>query len=162
MVVTFDDAFRDVLVPAVYIASKGVRTIVFVPTAHIGQLFPYSPYDVMTGQELAYLAGQGVELGSHGHQHRDMRRMTQNVRLGSLEMSKEILESLGAKVKAFAPPHGHMDKELIRDALDSGLFKEVFGTLLYPAGHHGSFTRNPANMSGYMTGVGEGSWPWEK
>lgn len=162
LTVTFDDGFRDTLLPAIWCAQRHkVRTIVFVPTAHIGQLFPYAPYDVIGGQEIAYLAGQGVEIGSHGHQHRDMRRMGKGVVEASLGISKEILDSLTPKgTTTFAPPHGQLTQAMVESANAMGMV-EVFGTTLFPAGHYGSRERLNANMDGMRDAGGEKPWPWE-
>lgn len=165
LVVTFDDAFRDVMVPAIWSAIKHeIRTIVFVPTCHMGQVFPYAPYDVMDGSEIGFLSGQGVEIGSHGHRHEDMRKVQIGVIEGALSMSKEILEGLtGKRVRAMAPPHGHFDERLVRLAKEIG-YEEVHGTNLHSAGKvPGTVGRWQADMNGYrdLDGV-EHLWPWEE
>jgi peptidoglycan/xylan/chitin deacetylase (PgdA/CDA1 family) len=115
LVVTFDDGFRNVLVPAVRCVGFGIRTIVFISTAYIGGRFPYSPYEVLTEDELLFLAEHGVEVGSHGYTHEDMRVLKHGGRWEFIR-SLEILGNILGKVPTvFAPPHGLFDMELIEE-----------------------------------------------
>jgi len=158
LVVTFDDAFSDVMVPAMLSAKMGIRTIVFVPTAHIGKVFPYAPYRVMSNVELRYVAAMGVELGSHGHNHVSWLEMPiDDVRM-EMEVSRKLIQPLVAgldqQTLTIAPPHGKFLPEHIRMTVDSG-FGGVFGTHLYPVEAEGATPRCLANMEGYLNEAGE-------
>lgn len=165
LVVTFDDAYRDAMVPALMATQRHkIRTIVFVPTAHIGKPFPRTPYDVMHGSELAYLAGLGVELGSHGHDHRDMRRLPRGLAESHLALSAEILTHLGSQPKVFAPPHGHLNRMLVEIANELPYPMALWGTNIDLAGKlPGSAARALADEHGYVDYDGHSHlWPWEE
>lgn len=165
LVITFDDAYRDVLIPACIARQKyRVRTVVFVPTAHIGKAFPRTPYDVMHGSELAFMAGYGVELGSHGHDHRDMRRLPAGLLASHLALSKEILEHLDGVLagRVFAPPHGYLTPDMASIAYAAG-FGSTWGTNIDGAGKIPvTEARALADEHGYVDYEGRShAWPWE-
>lgn len=156
LVVTFDDAFQDCIVPAIQCAKLGIRTIVFVPTDHMGEVFPYAPYPVVTRLEAAYLALNGVELGSHSHSHTSwlqLSRTAVTMEVGaSFAILKELLSSIGAAYENIpvAPPHGEFT-ESMGDLLVKNGVKEIFGTNLGPVGKKPAFKfRHLARAAGYL------------
>lgn len=161
--ITFDDAFRDILVPAIWAVQRmEIATTVFVPTAHMGQVFPGTPYDVMDGSEIAYMHGQGVNIGSHSHRHEDHRYLYGQTLGAHCWMSGQILKGLtGVAPNDIALPHGHFRPEFVPIAESEG-YERVWGTNLYPAGRHGSLARCLAGMSGYVDELGvDQEWEWE-
>jgi len=160
LVVTFDDAFADVMVPALFSAKMGIRTIVFVPTAHVGKMFPYSPYRVMSNSELRYIAAMGVELGSHGHTHVPWTELPTDDVAMEMSISKKLLDPVlegltnRQEEMVIAPPHGKFGPLHVTLARNAG-FKEIFGTYLYPVEMDGAVARCLANMEGYLNEAGE-------
>lgn len=155
-VVTFDDAYRDCLIPAIRAVGMGIRVIIFVPTAHVGQLFPYAPYDVMTWDEILFAADNGVEIGSHGHRHDDMTKMSA---FGYEDFctSVNILRRRVKYCNVFAPPHGHFNFALANAAERFGI--ELWGTYLNSMDHDLSSRecvsfRCLADQDGFLDGEG--------
>jgi peptidoglycan/xylan/chitin deacetylase (PgdA/CDA1 family) len=165
LVLTFDDGFLDVIVPAIWATKTfNIRVIVFVPTAHIGQRFPGSPYGVMSKGDLAFLFENGVEIGSHGHLHLVMTLFSRDYLHQIFESSKEVLGGIIGEVPlVFAPPHGKIDMKLISVAKKHG-FEQIFGTNISPAGKvDGVYARCLASMEGFVDENGvENKWPWEE
>lgn len=155
--VTFDDGYRDVLVPAMAAADLGIPTTIFVSAAHVGGVFPYAPYEMATLQELVYARDRGVEIGGHGHQHLDMRKMSSIQLVTEIQLMERVLGEF--ELKSMAPPHGHYDKRLVELL---GPRYTVYGTGIFPAGHWGTVKRIEANMDGFFGEDGiEVKWPWE-
>ncbi len=163
--ITFDDAYRDVMVPAMYSKSLGIRTIVFTATDTIGKGLYFSPLDTMSWVELKWISrAEGVEIGHHGCSHIPWSCVADNHAFGEIRAGADALsERLPGVPFTLAPPHGSYTKDQYEFAIACG-FTEVFGTVLYPAGHFGT-KRLLANMSGYRDSIAPGSdgipWPWE-
>jgi peptidoglycan/xylan/chitin deacetylase (PgdA/CDA1 family) len=117
VVITFDDAYRDVLEYA-YPVLEGLRLpwTVFVPTAFIGGTNGWDagvtgvqPRAIMSADELAALArAPRVELGSHSVDHRRIAALPPTEMQRQVRESKAALEALGATVTSFAYPYGRL------------------------------------------------------
>ncbi|MCB9833862.1 MAG: polysaccharide deacetylase family protein [Planctomycetes bacterium] len=71
--------------------------------------------------QLAELAAAGVEIGSHGVTHRDLRTLTDAELEAELKRSRERLEeSAGVAVAGLAYPYGRFDDRVIRAARACG------------------------------------------
>ena len=125
---TFDDGYahlREVLPPLV--EEFGLAPIIFVPTYWIGRsnTWDYSALfrreRHLNGGEARELAGLGVRFGSHGHTHRDLRRLTEKDRRAELRESKERLEDiLGRAVTSLSYPFGGCDTRVVSAAAEAG------------------------------------------
>lgn len=178
MIVTFDDAYRDSMIPAIISAKLGIRTIVFVSSYHIGSYIPKVPYEVMTSTELMYLLENKVELGSHGWTH------TSFSRLGRCTFENEVLESLKdiqqLKLAAYfanldkdppkmsdkipiAPPHGEYTIDQYKWLKALSDIEDVYGTVLPPVGNMG-IRRLLCSEKGYVEDPSFETklWPWEE
>jgi len=167
--VTFDDGFGDVLIPASVCAGMGIKTTVFVPTAYIGQSFPYAPIRVVTDQEIRWMAMQGVIVGSHGHVHLPWTERGDGDVEFDIKMSLDHISMLTAMEESqpveppIAPPHGKFLPEHVEMVGDLG-GGMVYGTNIFPAGQlNHCHWRWLANMSGYVK-YGETEevlWDWK-
>jgi len=93
LTITFDDAYRDVLVPALQAKHMGIRTIVFTSTDMIGKGLYYSPIDTMTWPELGYLHGSGgVEIGHHGCSHIPWSGLSEGFVRGEIRSGAEAMK----------------------------------------------------------------------
>ncbi|UCC43204.1 MAG: polysaccharide deacetylase family protein [Candidatus Zixiibacteriota bacterium] len=124
--VTFDDGYehlRDVL-PRLMQKHKFVP-LVLVPTAWLGKpnRWDYSHFlcnvPHLDKPGIRDLAGQGVQFGTHGHNHIDLTRCSPDVAREELRRSRQILEDiLGHAVTAISYPFGRVNasvKDLARE-----------------------------------------------
>jgi peptidoglycan/xylan/chitin deacetylase (PgdA/CDA1 family) len=162
LVITFDDAYSDVFVPALYCRELGVRVIIFVPTAHIGDFIDGVPLEVVSESDIGGLLRHDVEFGSHGHNHLDWSSLADEQVEQQLISSRSIIYSLKKESSPFllAPPHGKFNLQNISDASDLG-FTEIYGTL-DNRGSEKVIRRCLADMNGYVedSEVGLVPWPW--
>ena len=168
-VVTFDDAYADCLEPAMFSASQGVETIIFAPTAHLGQFIHGVPLRVMGVHELILAMRSGVQIGSHGSKHVDWRRLSEEEVSGELWLSTNALRQLRISANKstdgaylLAAPYGSFDLNHIELAESLG-FTGFYGTL-DNRGSNKVITRCLANMDGYIEDKEGGLrlWPWEE
>jgi peptidoglycan/xylan/chitin deacetylase (PgdA/CDA1 family) len=114
--ITFDDGYRDVLTEAwPLLQAYGFTASVFIVPPALGDVAPWEPEGgerarLLTSAEVAELAEQGIEFGSHTLTH------PQLTALGSEEVTRELAESrlalrerLGLDAAAIAYPYGDVD-----------------------------------------------------
>jgi peptidoglycan/xylan/chitin deacetylase (PgdA/CDA1 family) len=112
---TFDDAFRELLVHAVPVLRRlGFSATVYVPTAYIGRSSTWlrgvgeADRAVLDADELRELAGVGIECGAHSHTHAPLDVIPAESARVEVELSKRVLEeTLGCEVRTFAYPFGY-------------------------------------------------------
>jgi len=130
--ITFDDAYRSVLTRALPVLERyGFPATVFAPTAWLGDRNRWDPeydleLDVMSGEELAELAGRGFEVGSHGHRHIDLSRASDDEVREDLGASvARIGELLGRPPRFLSYPYGR-SSDAARRAVHEAGFEEAF------------------------------------
>ena len=106
VVVTADDAFRDVVEPLR--RHAGVRPLLFVPTAAVGGPAGWlDGEEVASWKELADLAESGVALGAHGRTHAQLPELADALAEEELRGSRDDLaRQLRIDAVAFAYPNG--------------------------------------------------------
>jgi peptidoglycan/xylan/chitin deacetylase (PgdA/CDA1 family) len=136
LVVTFDDAYRSVIEQAHPILSGlGVPATVFVPTGHVGNRVPRSwPgvdrwlkgsfEDELIGaswDELASLASDGWEIGSHTRSHPRLPELDDSALTEELKGSRVDCEDrLGVPCRSIAYPYGDDDDRVAEVARRAG------------------------------------------
>jgi peptidoglycan/xylan/chitin deacetylase (PgdA/CDA1 family) len=124
--ITFDDAlgsFADVALPV--LQGLDVPVTLYVPTAWVGTRAGWmdAPERIVSWDELRELDAAGVEIGAHGHRHREL-----DVGPGAVEdirTSKRVLEDeLQHAVRSFAYPFGAHDRR-IRDEVEAAGFESA-------------------------------------
>ncbi|WP_316797789.1 polysaccharide deacetylase family protein [Pedobacter frigidisoli] len=139
VILTFDDGAAklfDFAVPL--LIQKGMKAVFFIPTAQIGG---YNEWDVrsantpkidlMDAAQLRYLSENGMEVGSHGHEHLYGHKITENQFINELHNSKNILENIIAKpVVSFCYPYGEVPENYRQLLQDAGYH---YGTSIYQA-----------------------------
>jgi peptidoglycan/xylan/chitin deacetylase (PgdA/CDA1 family) len=113
--ITFDDGFASVPRDAApMLAERGLTATVFCVAGHLGGSNSWSSQparaprrELATAEELAALAGQGFEIGSHGMEHLPLNRVSEEVLRRELLGSKEVLgNAAGRPVRSLAYPYG--------------------------------------------------------
>lgn len=120
VMITFDDGYLDNYKYVFPILKKyKIKAVIFLIAAEIGN----NP-DLMTWQQVLEMQESGlVSFGSHGLNHKNIRRMDENLALQELRESKRILEEkLGHKVESFCYPFGAggTDKRVRKLVFDAG------------------------------------------
>lgn len=76
---------------------------------------------LLGAEALAELATAGIEIGSHGHRHLDLRGAAPETLRRELEGSKQRLEAIvGRPVESFCYPFGHFDERASDAARSAG------------------------------------------
>jgi peptidoglycan/xylan/chitin deacetylase (PgdA/CDA1 family) len=116
LTLTFDDGGRsatELIAPA--LARRGWPAHFFVTTGQLGSSGFLSP------QDLRRLADQGHLVGSHGHTHRPLTRLSASALRDELRRSRQILEEeLGELVVTLAAPGGFCSARVVEAAADEG------------------------------------------
>jgi peptidoglycan/xylan/chitin deacetylase (PgdA/CDA1 family) len=120
--VTFDDGYHDFLtagVPA--LAAAGARATLYASVGHLGDragwLGRWSPAfgPLLTWDELAEVAGAGVEIGNHSLIHHPLDVLPPEQLRAEIFRSRDELEQrLQQPVRSFAYPHGYNGRR-VRD-----------------------------------------------
>ena len=126
--ITFDDGYRNVLENAVPVLREaGFVATFFVPTAHVGGAnhwdasAPPRGWPILSWNELAELAGEGFEIGSHTRSHPHLPRLDDAALTDELAGSRAELEDrLGTEVPSFCYPFGDHDARTRAAARDAG------------------------------------------
>jgi peptidoglycan/xylan/chitin deacetylase (PgdA/CDA1 family) len=114
---TFDDAFANFATEAwPVLESLGLPATVFVPTGHVGGTNawesggPLPVLPLMDWATLGRLVDSGLELGSHGVTHADLRRVSDAELVDELEASGTMLrDKTGFRATMLAYPYGAVD-----------------------------------------------------
>lgn len=126
---TFDDAFCSVVrTAAPLMAERGLTGTAFCVAGRLGgeNEWPTQPASVPRRRlvdrgELRELAAAGVEIGSHGIDHRPLSRASESELRRQLLDSKAILEEAsGGPVESFAFPYGEPAPSSGRGILERG------------------------------------------
>ena len=109
---TFDDGYRDFVTDALPILERrGLPSTLFVTAAEDRSRLPGGLRRPLVAlEELAEIAGRGVEVGGHGLDHVDLTALDDTTLDDDLERCREILgHHSGRPVTSFAYPYGHHD-----------------------------------------------------
>jgi peptidoglycan/xylan/chitin deacetylase (PgdA/CDA1 family) len=104
--ITFDDGFEDNLsIAAPLLRERALPATVFVTS---GFLTARRPTAMLTGEQLVELEAAGVEVGAHGHTHRQLDVLPRAEARREIRLSKQLVESaVGHPIESFAYPHGY-------------------------------------------------------
>lgn len=127
IVLTFDDGYENVVSKAFPILDRyGFNATVFVCTDLAGKSNKWNRKDSQIRRhasfdELKILFDNGWEIGSHGVDHQNLCKLTENEIISQLSNSKKVLEELFGKVISFAYPYGEFSdfiKKLVKEYYD--------------------------------------------
>ena len=117
--ITFDDGYRDTLtIAAQTLAEKKLPFTVFVSSANITS----GDSKFLNRQELIELSNiSGATIGSHGHAHTHLAKMSPQDVTSDLKHSKDWLEQIVQKpVTTLSYPHGSYNNDVVRIASEIG------------------------------------------
>lgn len=138
VLITFDDGYVCVGEHAVpVLASFGIPSVLYVPTGLIGRsstwLEPRHRHPLMSVDELLSVCSQGVSLGAHGVDHRDLTSLSDaDLRRHTVEPRAALERILGNEVRSFAYPYGTHDARA-RAAVRAAGYRAAFAVRA-PAG----------------------------
>jgi peptidoglycan/xylan/chitin deacetylase (PgdA/CDA1 family) len=131
---TFDDgylSFYEEVFPT--LIDRSIPAAVFIPTDYVGKK---NTWDVTFGinrrwhlswNQLRELRESGIEIGSHGRTHHDLRKLRSERLQNEIEISKKTLEDgLGVEITALALPFGGASVDVFRVARQIG-YQEICG-----------------------------------
>lgn len=115
VLVTMDDGFSSVLTEAAPVLRRyRIPAVAFITTQAIGDpdAGKGAGEAFLTWEQVAALSAAGVTIGSHGHTHRSMAKLSlDEVRVEGLQSRQLIEAHLGKGVTSFAYPYGMRNDE---------------------------------------------------
>jgi peptidoglycan/xylan/chitin deacetylase (PgdA/CDA1 family) len=137
-IVTFDDAYRNILANALpALKDRGIPSTIFVVTEMLGrtaELYDSSASSVddrlvMSTQDLQSVSSVLVTVGSHSVTHPFLSRLTPEEARVELSQSRRVLEMMLQKpIRLFCFPYGDCNRELFQFCREAG-YERVFTTL---------------------------------
>lgn len=126
--VTFDDAYADLVPAAVEVLSRrDVPAVVFAVSGQIGGSNEWdrhlgaSELPLLDAQGLETLRAAGIEIGSHTVNHPQLTKVPDETVAAELRESAEQIERAGLpRPRSFAYPHGEWSPAIARAAADAG------------------------------------------
>ena len=144
--ITFDDGnASDYRVAFPMLAEAGLRGTFFVLAGRFDEA------GSLTRREVAEMAGAGMGIGSHGHDHVDWTKASDTVMRRELHDARAAIEDcLGARVDSLSIPFGAVDARVMRLILEAG-YRTVHTSLGGLAGRSAWFVpRNSVRKDSVM------------
>lgn len=145
MLITFDDAYDDILTVAHPLLEKyEFPGVLFVNTDAVGKFNEWNPKAQykkrhLDWNELSFLESNNFEIGGHSCSHRSFLKLEKKEIDYELRACKELIEDkLNVNVNSFSYPYGDFNTtalELVFEIYDIAFsveqYSHVFGDLLY-------------------------------
>jgi GT2 family glycosyltransferase/peptidoglycan/xylan/chitin deacetylase (PgdA/CDA1 family) len=133
LLVTFDDCYVDLLSDgAPVLAERGIPAVAYAVAGLTGATNEWDrplgarELRLLDAEGLRALAAAGVEVGSHGMNHRQLTKLDHAEAVGEVADSAAALEGLGLpRPRAFSYPHGEWNRE-IADAVAASGYRAAF------------------------------------
>ena len=135
---TFDDGYRDFVTAALpLLVAHRFTATVFVLAGRLGGSSGWRPAPerpLVTAPEVREIAAAGMEVGSHGLRHRDLRGVSGGELRAELVESRAILEdTIDAPVTGFSYPYGSCGDREVAAVRDAGYqYAAAAGTIRLP------------------------------
>lgn len=121
--ITFDDGFAEIVdVAERFLSPRNIPATAFLPSGLLGKGHPHDPGSrIVTVKDVGRLVRSGIEVGSHGVTHRDLRPMEPSEARWELQQSKRDLEDIiDGPVDVLAYPFGRTSPTTIALAEEAG------------------------------------------
>ena len=121
IIITFDDGYKDILINALPILIKYHFTATcFLVANLIGadnkwdiSKKNFMKKDLLSKKDINEWINNGMSIGSHSHNHKDLTNITHDDLKHELDFSKKTLEDLfGYKIRNFSYPFGKVNNEV--------------------------------------------------
>ena len=109
-----------------HLRRHAMTATVYVTTGCIGRTSAWlarhghGEHPVMDRDQLREAAADGIELGAHGHTHRQLDTLPAAAVGEEVRRSRDILAGLGPAPRTFSYPHGYHSRRARRAVADAG------------------------------------------
>ncbi|HEY7145795.1 MAG TPA: polysaccharide deacetylase family protein [Streptosporangiaceae bacterium] len=139
---TFDDGYADFAGNvAPVLASHGFSATLFPIAGRLGGDNEWDPdgprKPLLTGPQLAGLAGPGIEIGSHGMRHVRLASVSDDELVREVAGSRSLLRDIsGQQVAGFCYPYGDLDSRVVAAVRRAGY---EYGCAIWRSGLTGTY-----------------------
>ena len=139
---SFDDGYADFIEYALPVLQRyGFTATMFVPADQLGKANDWDPEGprkrVMSQAQLRQIADAGIEIGSHGFQHRSLPSTSDVELADEVETSRARLQDItGQDITGFCYPYGHLDARAVSSVRDAGY---AYGCSVWPTEFAGQY-----------------------
>lgn len=139
---TFDGGYADFIGYALPVLQRyGFTATMFVPAGQLGKANCWDPQSpgkpIMTAAQLRQIAEAGIEIGSHGFQHRSLPAASDLELADEIETSRARLQDItGQEITGFCYPFGHLDARAVRGVQEAGY---SYGCSVWPTEFAGQY-----------------------
>lgn len=130
ILITFDDAFRDVFINALSILRKfNFPAVIFINPSLLGRKAEFATHkedqerDICSVSDLHQLAESGVAIANHGHSHRRLSELSETEVVSEYENARDWIKnnlSINAYPEVFVFPKGAKNEEVKSYLRDRG------------------------------------------
>jgi peptidoglycan/xylan/chitin deacetylase (PgdA/CDA1 family) len=128
VLITFDDAFRDVYTEALPVLQEyGFRATLYVVSGYVGATSAWlrgigeGDRPLLSWREICECQAAGIECGAHSETHPELDAIPPALARDEIAQSKETIEdSLSTEVRTFAYPHGYHDRIVCAFVAEAG------------------------------------------
>jgi len=138
LAVCFDDGYQHLLENLPPLMEKfQFKPTIFIPTYYIGKVndwdysWRFQTVPHLDRDGIKILANKGVEFGTHGHSHCDLRSLSKEKLKDELTTSKKLLEDItGERVRYVSYPFGRYNK-MVEAEVEKASYASAF-TMKFP------------------------------
>jgi peptidoglycan/xylan/chitin deacetylase (PgdA/CDA1 family) len=135
MLLTFDDAYKDLLEIRGFLADRGIPGVVFAVSGRLGgsnawdEALGAPSLPLLDANDLRLLAEAGLEVGAHSRTHRPLTQLSETDLVDEIAGSVAELQAAGLpRPRMFAYPEGAFD-ERVKDQTQAAGLEATFTTL---------------------------------
>ena len=155
LAISFDDGYQHLLDNLPPLMEKfNFKPTIFIPTFYIGKdndwdySYHFQNVPHLNRDGIKILASEGVEFGTHGHSHCDLRSLSIEKLKEELITSKKILEDItGERVLYVSYPFGRYN-QLVETEIEKAGYQSAF-TMKFPERSDSQYSRGRYAVYGF-------------